>query len=137
MKNCLLISLLALCLFTPAADGGETVKIGYSCSDVGDTFQGYVMDAARKQAEASDVGFVVMDAAEDKDLQLRQVETMLADKVAALVVVPVNTSEVDGIVAAAAKAETPTPASARPTTASSSVPTPMSRAKRRCTTPAR
>lgn len=107
MKNCLLVSLLALCLFASAADGGETIKIGYSCSDVGDTFQGYVMEAARKQAEASGVGFVVMDAAEDKDLQLRQVETMLADKVAALVVVPVNTSEVDGIAAAAAKADVP------------------------------
>lgn len=101
------LSILAFALFFLPAAAGESISIGYSCSNFDDTFQDYVMNAARNQASASGVGFVAKDAGEDKELQLRQIEAMLADKAAALVVVPVDTSEVDAIVAAADAAGVP------------------------------
>lgn len=107
MKRFAALALIFSLALASSARGGESYRIGYSCSNFADTFQTYIVDAAWAEAEASGIGLRVMDAGEDAALQARHVEKMLADKADALIVVPVDTSAVDEIVAMAATSQVP------------------------------
>ena len=89
------------------AAGGK-VKVGYICNNFNDTFQTYVMDAAKKfYAEKADVELILQDAQEDVIRQQDLVNTLLSQGVKALIVVPVNTSAMDPIIKACADAKVP------------------------------
>lgn len=107
MKRFAALALVLSLSLAAVVMGGESRRIGYSCSNFADTFQTYIVDAARAEAEASGVGLTVLDAKEDVALQARHVEKMLADGVEALIVVPVDTSAVEELVAMAAASQVP------------------------------
>ena len=115
MKKILaLLLVLVLALGLAACGGGETaetpedaVKVGYSCNNFNDTFQTYIVDAA--EAAAAEAGFTldVQDAQEDVIKQQDQVKAMIEQGVAALIVVPVDTSAMGPITDAASEAGIP------------------------------
>lgn len=107
MKKFAVLTLVFSILLAAAAAAGEAVCIGYSCSNFADTFQMFVLEAAKAEAAAAGAGLTAMDAQEDAALQVDHVEKLLAEPVDALIVVPVNTSEIEEIVAMAAKSQVP------------------------------
>ncbi|MCG8485214.1 MAG: substrate-binding domain-containing protein, partial [Clostridia bacterium] len=113
-----LVVMLVMSLFVgcggeeaPAPDEGgadEGYTIGYSCNNFNDTFQTYIVDAAEAYAEANEeIALEVQDAQEDVVKQQDQVSTMIENGVDALVVVPVDTSAMEPITAAAKEAGIP------------------------------
>lgn len=87
---------------------GGKVKVGYVCTNFNDTFQTYVMDAAKKFfATKPDLELVLQDAQEDVIRQQDLVNTLIAQGAKALIVVPVNTSAMEPIIKAAADAKVP------------------------------
>lgn len=105
-KSLFLLAAAAM-LFCGAAMAGQ-FKIGYLCNNFNDTFQTYIVDAARAFVDKTpDVSIEVMDAQEDVVRQQDQVATLLQSGVDALVVVPVNTQAVGPIVRAAQDARVP------------------------------
>ncbi|MCC8108725.1 MAG: substrate-binding domain-containing protein, partial [Planctomycetes bacterium] len=107
MKRVSLLAAFCLTLVAFSANAGQ-VRIGYSCSNFNDIFQIYIVDAAREAAaEAGNVVLDVMDAQEDVIRQQDQVNTMIQKGIDVLVVVPVDTSAVQGIEAAAKAANLP------------------------------
>ncbi len=116
MKKVLFVTLLALLAVTVAfangsADKGgakDSFKVGYVCNNFNDTFQTYVMDAAKEYfAGVANVELVLQDAQEDVIRQQDLVNTLLAQKIDALIVVPVDTSAMGPIVKAAAESNVP------------------------------
>lgn len=107
MKKALLLCVAIALFLAPFAAAGERIHIGYSCSNYDDGFQMRILDEARATAGANNVKLTALDAREKVDQQLRHIDQLLADGANALLVVPVDTSKVDGIVAAAAKAKVP------------------------------
>jgi inositol transport system substrate-binding protein len=112
MKKGLLILVAAMLVVSGAfAAGGKDagsgkVKVGYVCNNFNDTFQTYVMDAAKKfYADKADVELILQDAQEDVIKQQDLVNTLIAQKVKALIVVPVNTGAMEPIIKAAADAK--------------------------------
>lgn len=96
----------ALCLVGTAFAGD--FKIGYVCNNFNDTFQTYIVDAARDYvAKNPGISLEVTDAQEDTVRQNDQVNTFIASGVDALIVVPVNTSAVNPMVRAARNAGIP------------------------------
>lgn len=84
------------------------VKVGYVCNNFNDTFQTYVMEAAKKYfAEKPEVEFITQDAQEDVVREQDMVNTLITQGVKALIVIPVNTSAMDPIIKAAANAKVP------------------------------
>lgn len=101
-KLALLVSFcLAVGLFASSAAQAGQLKIGYSCNNFNDLFQLYIVEAAKKAAADHNVNLEVMDAQEDVIRQQDQVSTMVQSGVDALVVIPVDTSAVAGLEAAA------------------------------------
>lgn len=102
-------SMVALAGFASGSQDAEgKIKIGYVCNNFNDTFQTYVMDAAKKFfADKTDVEFITQDAQEDVIKQQDLVSTLISKKVNALIVVPVNTSAMDPIIKACADAKIP------------------------------
>lgn len=94
-------------IFTAADAAQPPVQIGYSCSNFNDTFQMHVLDAARDEAAKQGIKLLVEDAGEDEHLQAEHIESMISEGIAALVVVPVNTSDVEYIVESAEIANIP------------------------------
>lgn len=94
---------------TPSSSGGEkTFKIGYSCNNFNDTFQTYIVDAAKAYVdENADLTIDVQDAQEDVIRQQDQINTFIEQGVDALVVVPVDTSAMEPITQAAKDAGIP------------------------------
>lgn len=89
------------------AAGGK-VKVGYVCNNFNDTFQTYVMDAAKAfYADKADVELLLQDAQEDVVREQDVVNTLISQGVKALIVVPVNTSAMEPIIKAAAAAKIP------------------------------
>ncbi|MDA3958579.1 substrate-binding domain-containing protein [Oceanispirochaeta sp.] len=89
-------------------DADGVMKVGYVCNNFNDTFQTYVMDAAEGYFDGvADVEIVLQDALEDVIRQQDLVNTLIAQKIDALIVVPVDTSAMDPIVKAAAEAGIP------------------------------
>ncbi|MBN2626336.1 MAG: substrate-binding domain-containing protein [Spirochaetales bacterium] len=115
MKKVLLVfavaAISALALFANGAGdkgGKDTFKVGYVCNNFNDTFQTYVMDAAKEYfAGVANVELVLQDAQEDVIRQQDLVNTLLAQKIDALIVVPVDTSAMTPIVKAAAESNVP------------------------------
>lgn len=84
------------------------VKVGYVCNNFNDTFQTYVMDAAKKYFSGkAEIEFVAQDAQEDVIRQQDLVNNLISQGAKALIVVPVNTSAMDPIIKAAADAKIP------------------------------
>lgn len=93
---------------TSAPTGGDTFKIGYSCNNFNDTFQTYIVDAAKAYVtENSDITIDVQDAQEDVIKQQDQVNAFIEQGVDALIVVPVDTSAMEPITQAAKNAGIP------------------------------
>lgn len=107
MKKLALFTLAATLACIMQAWGGDRIHIGYSCSNYDDGFQMRILDEARAAAAENGVKLSALDAREKVDVQLRHVDQLLADGANALLVVPVDTSKVDGIAAAAKKAKVP------------------------------
>ncbi len=79
-------------------------KVGYVCNNFNDTFQTYVMDAAEAYFNGVDnITAVFQDAQEDVIRQQDLVNTLIAQGVDALIVVPVDTSAMEPVVKAAAE----------------------------------
>lgn len=91
----------------PEEEKAEGITIGYSCNNFNDTFQTYIVDAAKKYAEANNIKLDVQDAQEDVVKQQDQVNTMIQNGVKALIVVPVDTSAMEPITKAAKDAGIP------------------------------
>lgn len=87
--------------------GGNSIKIGYLCSNVNDTFQKQILDSAKEEARKNNFELIVKDADEDMSLQTEQITALIEDKVAGLIVVPVSTSEVEPVTEAANAAKVP------------------------------
>ena len=91
-----------------AEKSGGKVKVGYVCTNFNDTFQTYVMDAAKKYfATKPDFELVLQDAQEDVIRQQDLVNTLISQGAKALIVVPVNTSAMEPIIKSAADAKIP------------------------------
>jgi len=112
MKRVILILVAAMLVASGAFAAGAKdagsgkVKVGYVCNNFNDTFQTYVMDAAKKfYADKADVELILQDAQEDVIKQQDLVNTLIAQKVKALIVVPVNTGAMEPIIKAAADAK--------------------------------
>ena len=114
MKKGLLVVLVVLLAAGAVFAGGQKeaeaagFKVGYVCNSFNDTFQTYVMDAAKSYFDGvADVEIVLQDAQEDVIRQQDLVNTFIAQGIDALIVVPVDTSAMDPIVKAAAEANIP------------------------------
>ena len=110
MKKMMAIFLTVMSSFalgTMASAAPAKLKIGYSCNNFNDTFQTYIVDAARTAANEAGVTLEVLDAQEDDIRQQDQIHNLLQNGVDALIVVPVNTASVQPIVKAAAAAKKP------------------------------
>ncbi len=91
----------------PAMAADKPIKLAYICNNFNDTFQTYIVDNAKKAAQEAGVAIDVSDSQEDDIRQQDQVNNALLNGVSALLVVPVNTSSVQPMVEAAAKANVP------------------------------
>ncbi|MCX7024480.1 MAG: sugar ABC transporter substrate-binding protein [Spirochaetes bacterium] len=101
-------SALPSCPISWAQYTADKIKIGYICNNFNDTFQTYVMDAAKKFfAGKADVELILQDAQEDVIRQQDLVNTLISKGVKALIVVPVNTGAMEPIIQAAADAKIP------------------------------
>jgi len=89
----------------PAAD--SSIKVGYSCNNFNDTFQTYIVDAAKAAAEKQGITLDVQDAQEDVIKQQDQVKAMIEQGIQALIVIAVDTSAADPVTEAAKQAGIP------------------------------
>ena len=104
----LVIGLITGAVFAEGQQEADGYKVGYVCNNFNDTFQTYVMDAAEAYFDGvSDVEIILQDSVEDVIRQQDMVNTLIAQKVDALIVVPVDTSAMEPIVRAAAEADIP------------------------------
>ncbi len=103
------VSALAACSTQPAAAPAGKIKIGVSISNFNDTFLTYMKDGMAEYAKTlgADVEVTYVDAKEDTATQLSQVENFIAQKMNAIVVVPVNTEATEPITTACANAKMP------------------------------
>lgn len=102
----LLASVLFLVGCSSSNADGE-MRIGYAINNLNDTFQTYILEAARSEAEAQGYDVRVENAKEDMISQQDQVNTLIQNGVDALVVVPVDTSAMGPITQAALDANIP------------------------------
>jgi inositol transport system substrate-binding protein len=122
MTSVLAVSLLAGCGSTATKDAGSNqtqsqdqgakkegkIKIGVALPDFSDKWLSYLQDSMKKYAETqpdADVNYV--DSQNDASKQMSQVETFIAQKVNAIVLLPVDTVSAPDIVAKANKAHIP------------------------------
>lgn len=87
------------------SDSGKT--IGYAINNLNDTFQTYILNEAESKAVELGYAVEVSNAEEDLIKQQDQVNTMIANGVDGIIVVPVDTSAMDPITQAAVEAEIP------------------------------
>ncbi|MCL2163401.1 MAG: substrate-binding domain-containing protein [Oscillospiraceae bacterium] len=83
------------------------VRISYACADFNNTFQSYLVDAARAFAEENNIDFTVTDGQQDVVKQQDQVKAMIENKVEAVVMCPADTSAMDPVTEAAQEAGIP------------------------------
>ncbi|MBP1041198.1 substrate-binding domain-containing protein [Vagococcus sp. BWB3-3] len=105
----LFVSLFLVACGSNEKDAGDNSKeqIGYAINNLNDTFQTYILDAAKASAKENDYGIRVENAKEDLIAQQDQVNTLIQNGVKALVVVPVDTSAMEPITKAAQEAKIP------------------------------
>ncbi len=86
------VSLIALC-FASTASAAPKVRIGVSMALFDDVWLTFVRDAMSKwAAKKGDIELTIVDAKNDSAKQLGQVENFLAQKMDAIVVLPVDTA---------------------------------------------
>jgi inositol transport system substrate-binding protein len=95
----------------PASDDtGEEkkkLKIGAAMPIYDDKWLSYLYDAMKNAAAENDVELLMVDAKNDNGTQLTQMETFVAQKVDAIILVPVQTEAVDPMLEAAKAADIP------------------------------
>ena len=93
------------------SQSSETKKsgftVGYCINNLNDTFQTYILEAAKETITAAGGMVEVNDAAEDTIKQQNQVNSFIAKGVSGLIVVPVDTGSMDAITNAARNAGIP------------------------------
>ncbi|WP_027092739.1 sugar ABC transporter substrate-binding protein [Cohnella thermotolerans] len=89
--------------------GGEKkkLKIGAAMPIFDDKWLSYLYDSMKKAASENDVDLVMVDAKNDNNTQLTQMETFVSEKVDAILLVPVQTEAVDPMLEAAKAANIP------------------------------
>lgn len=94
---------------TEPVEPGASYTIGYCINNFNDTFQTYIFDEVQAYADASGGKLTVIsaDAQEDTIRQQDEVNSLIAQGVDALIVVPVDTSAMEPITKAAADAGIP------------------------------
>ncbi|GAB1482948.1 sugar ABC transporter substrate-binding protein [Treponema sp.] len=113
MKRAMSVLVVSMLVLTSVfAAGGKDAgvagktKVGYVCNNFNDTFQTYVMDAAKKYfADKPEFELVLQDAQEDVIRQQDMVNILISQGTKALIVVPVNTSAMEPIIKAAKDAK--------------------------------
>lgn len=91
-----------------SSNAGNTYKIGYCINNFNDTFQTYIVDAVKDYIKTNGgVELLTADAQEDVVRQQDSVNSLIAKGVAALIVVPVDTSAMGPITKAAQDAGIP------------------------------
>lgn len=99
--------IFAGCQQTVNSSDDEAVEIGYAINNLNDTFQTYILEAARAEVESNDYTLRVENAKEDLITQQDQVNTLIQNGVKGLIVVPVDTSAMAPITEAAQRANIP------------------------------
>jgi len=94
-------------LTTETTGSSAKLRIGYACPNINNTFQTYLMDAAKEYAEANNIDLLVVDAQQDVVMQQDQVNSLLAQGIDALIVSPADTSAMGPLTQAAQKANIP------------------------------
>lgn len=116
MKRVVSILIALALIFSLAACGGgseETseadgaIKVGYACNNFNDTFQTYIVDAAKVAAAEQGIDLDVQDGQEDVIRQQDQVKAMIEEGIQALIVIAVDTSATQPITDAAKEAGIP------------------------------
>lgn len=91
-----------------AASGDKEVTIGVALPDFSDKWLSYLQDGMKKYAETEkDVQVTYVDAQNDANKQLSQIENFIAQKVDAIAIVPVDTVSAVDMVDRANKANIP------------------------------
>lgn len=107
----MLVLVLVLGAFTacgaPEEPAAEGFTIGYASSNLNDTGQTFIADAATAYATENNITIDVQDAQEDVVKQQDQVKAMIEKGVNAILVVPVDTSAMGPITDAATAAGIP------------------------------
>lgn len=90
-------------------DKGSTgkVKIGYVINNLNDTFQTYILEAAKEYAKENDIELMVENAEEDTIKQQDKVMSLLQKDVQGIVVIPTDTSAMEPITEAVQEADIP------------------------------
>lgn len=83
------------------------ITVGYAINNLNDTFQIYVLNAAKEEAAKDGIQVIAQNAQDDLITQQDIVNGLIENDVDALVVVPVDTSAMDPITKAAQKAGIP------------------------------
>ena len=104
MKHSLVRALLALSLAAPLA--GHAQKIGLAMAEQ-DAFLSLLKNGVQGASTRSGATVVAENARSDKTAQLNQIESLIAQKVEALIVVPVDTSATQRITGMAMNAGIP------------------------------
>ncbi|CCQ97627.1 Periplasmic binding protein and sugar binding domain of the LacI family protein [[Clostridium] ultunense Esp] len=92
---------------TEVAGSDGDIKVGYAINNMNDTFQTYIVDAAKEKADEYGYSIDIQDAQEDVIKQQDQVNAMIEQGVDAIIVVPVDTSAMDPITKAVTEAGIP------------------------------
>ena len=109
-KALLCVTMAAMLLLASCGAIAETaggIKIGYSCVDINNTFQTYLVDAAKAKADELGASITVTDAQNDVVKQQDQVNALIQQGVEALIVVPADSSAMAPVTAAAQRANIP------------------------------
>jgi inositol transport system substrate-binding protein len=107
-KTFALLSALTLCFASTAAAADKKVKIGVTMALFDDVWLTFVRDAMTKWAAAHpDIDLTIVDAKNDTAKQVGQVENFLAQKMDAIVVLPVDTAATGPMTKAVTAAKVP------------------------------
>lgn len=90
-----------------AGDSGKKITIGFSSKTNSDTFVKAIADAAQEEADANGVELVMADAQGDVNRQISDCETMIAQQVDALIVIPQDVEGSAPVVSMAKAADIP------------------------------
>jgi len=103
-----LMTVAAFALATPASAADKKVKIGVTMALFDDVWLTFVRDAMTKWAAGKgDIDLTIVDAKNDTARQVGQVENFLAQKVDAIVILPVDTAATGPMTKAVTAAKIP------------------------------
>lgn len=92
---------------TAAAAPTGTVKVGFAMSNFDDKWLTYLRESAEAKAKELGIELLMVDGKDDAALQLSQVENFVAQKVNAIIIVPVNTDATQALTKACFDANIP------------------------------